>query len=241
MSHAIPCMLALSLAAVPAWPQFAPPEIKAAEDDPAAFALDDKSLLVERIGSSSEPAEAPPPGGNAGVDAGIILGSIINGGSRLWKVVSDNKPAVDVSARYAAALPAGTRGWASMEGWRPPKGDVYALTAKNLYGITVINVRYQVLRTYGGSFHGRGKYLTAVTIEPSLVEVAWGYRLEMDALVPDEGVVNTGTTDDPVAAMTIQLAWRVRTPIKDSQGRRLYFLQGDGSLRAINGNATIGP
>jgi hypothetical protein len=120
-----------------------------------------------------------------------------------------------------------------MEGWQIPKSDTYHLTAKNLVGLTVINVRYQVLRTYGGSYKGKGKYLTAVGVQPLLVDVAWGYHFSMDAFIPDESIVNVGRADDPIAALTAQVKWRISTPVQDTQGQGFYFLQGDGLLREI--------
>ena len=74
-----------------------------------------------------------------------------------------------------------------------------------------------------------------MTVEPLLVEAAWGYKYTMEAAIPDTSVVNVGTTDNPVAAMMAQLAWRVQTPIKDSQGKGIYFLQGDGLFKEIGG------
>ncbi|MEK7383789.1 MAG: hypothetical protein AAB262_10970, partial [Elusimicrobiota bacterium] len=70
---------------------------------------------------------------------------------------------------------------------------------------------------------------------PLLVEVAWGYKFTLEAAVPDTSVVNVGTTENPVAAMLAQLAWRVQTPIKDSQGKGIYYLQGDGLFKEIGG------
>jgi hypothetical protein len=130
---------------------------------------------------------------------------VINTGLKVWKIIADNKPVVDIQTQYATALPLGVTQWQHMEGWQIPKSDTYHLTAKNLVGLTVINVRYQVLRTYGGSYKGKGKYLTAVGVQPLLVDVAWGYHFSMDAFIPDESIVNVGRADDPIAALTAQV------------------------------------
>ena len=235
MSRRVPIALTLLLAAAPAWSQFTTKEYEAAQKDPGAFTLDESSLRIETLGPTVNPTKVPSPGGDGGLNPGVILDSIINIGQKIWKIVVDNKPVVDVRTQYATALPKGATGWDSMAGWQPPKGVVYGLTAKNMYGLTVINIRYQVLRTYGGSYNGKGKYLTAVTVEPLLVEVAWGYKFTMEASVPDTSIVNVGTTEKPVAAMLAQLAWRVQSTIKDSQGKGIYFIQGDGLFKEIGG------
>ncbi len=225
---------ALSLS-VPAAAQFSLKEIKAAQKDPGAFTIDESSIEIVKLGPAVSPAEVEPLEGGGGEDPTVILDSIINLGQKIWKIIDDNKPVVDVRTQYATALPEGVKGWSSMAGWQRPKGTIYQLTAKNAYGGQVINLRYQVLRTAGGSYQGKGKYLTAVTVEPLLVEVAWGYHFTMSASVPDTSIVNVGTAEDPVAAMTAQLAWRIQTAIKDSQGKGLYYLQGDGAYQEVGG------
>ena len=238
MLRRVPVALAIALtAAVPAWSQFTPQELKAAQSDPRKFTLDEASLKISAVGPTVTPTDiAPPDGGGGGIgDVLPVLDQIINTGQKIWKIIADNHPVVDVHKQYATALPKGMTGWADMEGWKPPKGTIYELSAKNLYGVQVLHVRYQVLRTYGGSYQGKGKYLTAVTVEPLLVEVAWGYHFSMDSSVPDTSVVNVGTSANPVAGMTATLNWHVSTSLKDSQGQGLYFLQGDGAFKEVGG------
>jgi hypothetical protein len=199
---------------------------------PAAAPDAELSVEIEKLGPALSPLEIPSPTGGGG-EVVPILDSIINIGSKVWTIIDKNRPVVDVKTQYATALPEGVRGWGAMAGWRPPQGTIYALRAKNAYGTTVINVRYQVLRTYGGSYKGTGKYLTAVTVEPLLVEVAWGYKFTLEAAVPETSVVNVGTSEEPVAAMMPQLSWRISTAVKDSQGKAVYYVQGDGVFREL--------
>ncbi|MBI3288110.1 MAG: hypothetical protein HYZ74_01170 [Elusimicrobia bacterium] len=204
----------------------------AAQSGPA-----DISVEIVKLGPAAEPLEIAPPDDGWGA-AEPILDSIVNIGQRAWKIIVDNKPVVDVRTQYATALPEGARSWSAMDGWHKPQGTVYQLTAKNAYGVAVVNLRYQVLRTAGGSYEGVGRYLTAVTVQPLLVEVAWGYTFTLEAAVPDTSVVNVGTKDDPVAGMLAELSWRVRTPFKDAQGKGVYYLQGDGGFEEIGGAFT---
>jgi hypothetical protein len=231
-----PLSLAVLMFALPAAAQFSVKEITAAKNDPKAYTLNELSLEIVKVGPTVSPTEvtAPDPGPGAG-DVIPILDSIINLGQKIWKIVEDNRPVVDVKTQYASALPEGIKSWAQMGGWQRPKGTIYQLTAKNAYGGQVINLRYQVLRTAGGSYKGTGKYLTAVTVEPLLVEVAWGYHFSMDASIPDTSIVNVGTSENPVAAMMAQLGWHISTAIKDSQGKGIYYLQGDGAYQEIGG------
>lgn len=235
MLRRVPAALAVALLAAPAWSQFAPQEIKAAQKDPGAFTIDEKTITIKKVGPTVSPTDIPPPSGGGIGDALPVLDQIINTGMKVWKIIEDNKPVVDVKTQYATALPKGLTHWQDMATWQPPRGTIYELTAKNAYGMQTIHVRYQVLRTYGGSYDGKGKYLTAVTVEPLLVEVGWGYHFSMSSSVPDSSVVNVGTSADPVAGMMATLGWHISTAVKDSQGQGLYFLQGDGAFREVGG------
>ncbi len=235
MYRRVPLVLTAVCLALPAAAQFSMKEVAAASKDPKAYTIDETTIEIVKVGPTVSPTEITPPDAGGGADPIVILDQIINIGQKIWKIVVDNKPVVDVKTQYATALPDGVKGWSSMAGWQRPKGTIYQLTAKNAYGGQMINLRYQVLRTAGGNYKGTGKYLTAVTIEPLLVEVAWGYHFSMDVAVPDTSVVNVGTTENPVAAMMVQLGWRIQTPIKDSQGKGIYYLQGDGVYQEVGG------
>ena len=229
-----PVALAIALIAVPARSQFRPEEAACAQKDPKKYTIDETTLRIAKIGPTAgiPKIKSPAAGGD---NALPVLDEITNIGQKAWSIIVDNRPVVNVKSQYATALPKGSTGWADIGGWHPPAGAIYELTAKNGYGMTMIDVRYQVLRTYGGSYQGKGKYLTAVAVEPLLVEVGWAYHFSMDASVPDTSIVNVGTSSNPVAGMMAALTWRISTPIKDSSGQGLYFLQGDGAFREIGG------
>lgn len=235
MYRRAPLSLAVLMFALPAAAQFSVKEITAAKNDPKAYTVDEATIEIVKVGPTVSPTEVTPLDAGGGIDPTVVLDQIINIGQKIWKIVEDNRPVVDVKTHYATALPEGAKGWASMGGWQRPKGTIYQLTVKNAYGIQVINLRYQVLRTAGGSYKGTGKYLTAVTVEPLLVDVAWGYHFSVEASVPDTSIVNVGTSANPVAAMMAQLGWHITTALKDTQGKGLYYLQGDGVYQEIGG------
>ena len=231
--------LAASFIALPAAAaEFSTQEFNAASKDPKAYTLDATTFAIERVGPAVNPVVIDPPAAREESTASLELAQIVNIGHKIWRIIAENKPVVEVSASYATALPANVKHWTSMGGWQPPAGEIYHMSAKNLYGIRVVDLRYQVMRTAGGNYRGVGKYLTAVTVTPLLVSVSPGYRFDLDASVPDASIVNVGTSESPVAAMTAQLSWRIRTAIKDIQGNCLYNLQGDGALREIGGPFT---
>lgn len=235
MSRRAPLVLAALLSlSIPAAAQFSLKEIKAASKDPKAFMIDETTVEIVKIGPAVTPSEVEAPAQTPGETIAII-DSIVNLGEKIWKIINDNKPVVNVKVQYASALPEGITSWAQMAGWSRPKGTIYELGAKNAYGTQVIKLRYQVLRTTGGNYKGQGKFLTGVTVEPLLIETAWGYHFDLNASVPDSTIANVGTSTQPIAAMTAQLGWRIATAIKDSQGKSLYYLQGDGVFEEVGG------
>lgn len=194
---------------------------------------DEDAVEIVNLGPAVSMTAATAPGPAVSASGAVEFAAIVNVGQKIWKIVVDNKSVVDAKTEYATALPQGVTDWSAMEGWKPTVGTVYQLKFKNAFCATVVDLRYQVLRTAGGSYKGKGQYLTAVVIEPLFLDVAWGYHVWLEASIPDASIVNVGTRERPIAAMTAELAWRIATPIKEMQGKSIYYMQGDGAYREI--------
>jgi hypothetical protein len=225
----------------PSAPKFSLTEVQAAMADPQAFMIDPESVKFSRLevpfrpmGSQAD-EPAPPPVDPVDPGGSIDPDQIINIYRQIWQIILDNQPVVDVKNSYAAAVPKGVDHWTQLAGWKPPQGTVYAFEANNLYGKAAIRVRYQVMRTAGGSYNGKGKYLTNVTVEPLMVDVSWGYKFSMDAQVAPESIANVGSTEDPIAGMVCGLRWSIHTAVKHVEGKSLYYLQGDGLFQELGG------
>lgn len=226
--------LVLALSGVPAGAS------RPGRTDPRLFTVDPASVRVERVGPSVLEGRRDlgvQEEGAAGT-AFPALDEIVNIALKLWKIVDENRPTVDVKTDFAVALPKGVASPRELERWQKPEGTVYVLSADNLYGQEVVKIRYQVLRTWGGSFKGKGRYLAGVTVEPLLVQAAWGYKVTMETSAPDAGVLNVGTAEDPIAAMTLQLGWSITTPMSAAKGAYDYYIQGDGFFRELGGPLT---
>ena len=87
--------------------------------------------------------------------------------------------------------------------------------------------------TYGGNYKGKGKYLTGVTIVPEKTSVAWGYRFDLSAEVPDSTVTNVGSYSNPLAALQLKSSWTIATALKESRGTSIYYIQGDGYMSEL--------
>lgn len=225
-------LLAVLLAASPVYSQsFSSDEKHAALITPEYFTIDMKSVTVEPL---AETVPLPPAVGGSPAPSVADLGTIINIGKQVWDIIVANKPVVDVQTSYAAAMPKGITEAAQLSGWKAPEATVYQLKAKNVYGTEVINLRYAVLRTYGGAYKGRGRFLTAVAVQPMKVDVLWGYRFTMEASA--KSTTNAGTASDPIGALMLVLNWKIETPLKESRGSGVYYVQGDGLFKELAGS-----
>ncbi len=186
-----------------------------------------------------------PNPANAAASAAVpelaVLEQIVNLTDKIWTLIAKNKPVVDVANKYGTAVPRGIKTWTVLEYWSEPKTYAYRFYAENLYGVKVYDVTYMVTYCYGGSYKGRGKYLTAVTVEPLSVNIAWGYNFNLGVDIPDSGVVNVGTRQDPVAGMQVILKYTVSTIVQYYQGRSVYFIKGDGRFNSMSNRMTRMP
>jgi hypothetical protein len=153
-------------------------------------------------------------------------------GSKLWEVVKNNQPVVNVTTQTVSVLPESLPDWRKMETWKGPQAKSYTLAAKNLYGATVISHTYTVAFHYGGSLNGHGQFLANATIIPTHVDVSWGFTLNSSVKVGEP--LNTGTTLDPVPGIDLGLEWSMSSMLKKTQGVDQFFVRGDGPTSHVN-------
>lgn len=158
----------------------------------------------------------------------VIVDKIINIGKKIFAVVDAGKPVVNVKLDTANALPQGLTCWSDLSGWQFPQSKVYNVKYKNAYGMTVVDYTYRVTYTAGGSVDGIGKYITNATFQPANIYVAWGFQFDATAVVPS--VFNTGSRQDPVAGMQMNMQWKVTSPLAHAQSTETYFVSGENKL-----------
>lgn len=163
----------------------------------------------------------------------VSIEKIVNIAAKVWQIIKDNAPVVNIDTKYATAYPQGVTSATQLAGWSRPKSYVYGFYAENLYGSTTVDVKYKVTYTYNGSYKGKGKYLTAVTVVPEKAQVSWGYRFHMSASVPDSTIANVGTDADPIAAMQLKLNWTMASALKQVDGTSVYYVEGNGYYEEI--------
>lgn len=240
-------------------PVFSPLEFDAAMKDPKKFTINSASVEIVRLqggdigitlpkppsGQNDPTLPKPPvpgnpnppfppfPGGDGGGDPIGTIDRIVNLAKKIFDIIKENKPVVDITTAYANAVPDGISHWSQLQGWSQPATATYGFYAKNGYGVKVVDVKYQFIRQHSGNYKGKGKFLNSVTVQPLSVTVAWGYKFTMKFEAPT--VANVGTSEDPVASMLARLNWAIDTVIKHEEGTSVYYLEGNGAFREIGG------
>jgi hypothetical protein len=214
----------------------------AGEVAPEYYEIDPNSVRIVPLGTVStgelkalglpvKPIQIPKaPGAKGGL---VVVDQIVNIANKIWKIIKDNKPAVDVKTTYATAVPKGVDHWGQLNGWSRPVGTKFGFYADNRLGQRVMDVDYVVFRTYNGKYNGKGRFLTNVTALPTKTKVSWGYTLNMsvDAAKP----TNVGSSENPVAGMQMTVAWTMSNPIQDHRGRSVFYMEGDGTFQRMAG------
>ncbi len=118
-------MLPLSSYCQETAPAFTKAEIDAAQADPMFYTIDPESVSVELVSKSSPAVQE-----ERGVIGSIV--TIINIANKIWGVIKDNVPVVEVETKYAAAVPEGASSPNQLCEWKGPSTYEYKLRAKNM-------------------------------------------------------------------------------------------------------------
>lgn len=172
-----------------------------------------------------------------GVGEVIAVGrEIIAFGKEIYQIVEAGKPVVNTSYSPISVLPYNSKQGENinpmfLSQWRGPKSVKYKVTYTNLFGMDVVEFVYNVNMSYGGTFNGKGYYLTNVQIVPESVYVAWGFTF--NATMKLVGITNKGNQDFPVAAATLSLSYSVSTVLQDDRHNITFEVTGDGAIKRI--------
>ncbi|MDP2865054.1 MAG: hypothetical protein Q8O90_02300 [Elusimicrobiota bacterium] len=208
-----------------------------AYNDPKRFTLNKDSIRVTLLEVTEEydMSYVNLTGENRRDLAGVLISieNIVNTASKVWQIIEKNQPVVNIDTKYATAYPQGITAASQLAQWSKPKTYSYGFYAENLYGAVMIDSKHNVIFSYNGAYRGKGKYLTGVTVVPTVANVSWGYKLYMSAAVPDSTIANVGTDADPVSSMQLKLTWRIPSSLKVIEGTSVYYIQGDGFFEEI--------
>ncbi len=188
-----------------------------------------KDVKITPIANGLE-KEVPASAIKESTEREITPEQIINILKKVFEYIKENKPVVNTSVDMACAIPKGIENWQQMANWREKHTGQYSIEYVNGFGITVVKILVRAHFYYNGSYNNIGKYITCATSTIDTLNVLWGYTLNATAQIPDSGIVNVGTSQDPVAGMKMFIHWTVDTILQHQEGRLTFSLDGNGNV-----------
>lgn len=158
-------------------------------------------------------------------------------GKEVWKIVEAGRPVMNTSSMQTiTVLPKTEDGEVvsplDMENWNLPSSKSFRVEYKNGFGMLVVGFTYTVVYQWGGSYDGKGKYLTGVNVMADDISVAWGY--DFSATSKLVSITNTGSKANPVAAATFNISYRVKTVVKDQTSSETFYVTGSGKIGKLH-------
>ncbi|CAF3433041.1 unnamed protein product [Rotaria socialis] len=173
---------------------------------------------------SSDPLKTPISSEN--------LNQIMNTARQAWSIVNNNRAIVDMQTSYGNGIPHRITDPFELQSWAsPPISYSSTINVHNLLKQRVVQFTYALQFTYGGSLDGKGAYLDRVTVIPSRISVAWGFTF--NASIQIASVHNVGTRDDPIAAVNLELHYRLEG-LNVVERTESFHVRGDGQYTHIN-------
>ncbi len=192
-------------------------------------------------GGPSWPGTYSPP--SLSVDWLSIAERLFTLGEKVYGIIKENKPVIDTDTQYFSAVPEEVKNSQNWEkttvGWQPPMAKVYNFVVKGLFGNQAVKCKYQVMWRHGGSYQGKGQYLSAVTIQPLSITAGWGWKVNFAMEIArnkkdgEPLIFNEGTLANPMAGIIFNLRWTAQKNTKSHAGNFLYYLRGDGLFKEL--------
>lgn len=118
-----------------------------------------------------------------------------------------------------------------LEGFSVPVERSFRASVKNMSGKEVVRFDYQVVYAFGGSYDGKGKYLTSVMIVPKHIETSWGW--EFNATMKLDAIMNHGSKTDPVAGALVTMKYQINGWSKAVERNDTIHLTGAGEVKSF--------
>ena len=165
-----------------------------------------------------------------------VVDSLIALGKKIYPIIEAGKPVLSSELPVTHVLPKLENEvndfdltLSMMENWQMPKSRSYKVVYENIYGMEVISFTFTVHFQYGGSYDGKGKYLTGVFVSATELFVAWGF--EFSASTEVVSITNHGTLANPVAGLSLKLSWAAKTIVTESQSSKVFHVTGNGLIK----------
>lgn len=167
-----------------------------------------------------------------GNDSGIkiSLQDFVMLGQKAYALVEAGKVNVEVSRQSMAVVPQGIANWTELSSWnRKPVTKTLQVELKNFYCATVASARVKISFMHGGSYKGKGAFLSNVTMIPSNVyDGTWGTSFVLSTEFREP--VNVGTDEAPIASIGFDIKYTYNSWVGYISGAFDSTVNGKGEL-----------
>ena len=119
-----------------------------------------------------------------------------------------------------------------MGGWSIPVTKHYKISYSNGFGADVVAFVYSITYQYGGTYGGKGKYLTGIRASARNINISWGFDLDANSQLIQ--ISNVGSVDNVVAGATIEISYTVKNWTRTITTNESFFVSGDGKLYKLD-------
>lgn len=164
----------------------------------------------------------------------MIAKELVALGEGIYNLVQKGKPHNTTSYAPISVIPKVGGVYVDIfetENWSMPRKNTYVITYKNLYGMEVVKFKYSVIYSYGGTYNGKGAYITSAIIVPDSIMTSFGF--DFSATMKLNGIMNHGTKESPVAGAVLAMQYTVETFIQASLQTDSYHITGKGGFKAL--------
>lgn len=155
-------------------------------------------------------------------------------GEDIYKLVIKGKPSNRTSYTPISIIPKVDGAPVDIldtENWKSPVKRTYEINYKNAYNIVVVHFRYSVIYSHGGSYDGRGAYLTSIQIVPETVRTLFGF--DFTATMKLGGIQNQGTKHSPIAGATLLMEYTISSVMVAQNQVDSFFIGGNGEFKKL--------
>ena len=118
-----------------------------------------------------------------------------------------------------------------LENFSMPEEKSFVTSIKNGVGKEVVSFTYTVIYSHGGSYEGKGKYLTNVIIVPKSVRTTFGW--DFNASMKLSGIMNHGSKESPVAGVMVTVKYQMNSWSASFERNDTIHLTGRGELKTF--------
>jgi hypothetical protein len=118
-----------------------------------------------------------------------------------------------------------------LEGFSVPEQRSFTAKVKNGNDSVVVQFDYQLVFSYGGSYDGKGKYLTGVMVIPKSIHTKFGW--DFNATMKLDAIMNHGSKEDPIAGALVTIKYQMNSWTTSFERNDTIHLTGQGKVKSF--------